>query len=182
MITERDTIKCEAVFNDDHSHRFLWKRVWNKDKPLATVITLNPALSDNIVMDTTTALVVNNVARLKEFGGVTIVNLFSLLTPKLDFRLNADADLNESNNDNFIKKAAEESEAVILAWGRGASNNQRIADRADKVIALLEPYRSKLYVLSDGERESLHPLTPSLRKEWIIQSFEYPKHTDEADA
>ena len=64
MITEKDTIKCEAVFNDEKTHRFLWKRVWNKDKPLACVIMLNPCLSDNIVTDTTTSLVVNNVAML----------------------------------------------------------------------------------------------------------------------
>ena len=38
MITERDTIKCEAVFNEDRTHRYLWKRVWNRDNPLATVI------------------------------------------------------------------------------------------------------------------------------------------------
>ena len=31
MITEKDTIKCEAVFNEDRTHRFLWKRVWDKD-------------------------------------------------------------------------------------------------------------------------------------------------------
>lgn len=86
MITEKDTIKCEAIFNDDHTHRYLWKRVWNKDKPLAAVIMLNPCMSDNIVTDTTTTLVVNNVARLEKYGGVIIVNLYSLLASKLSFR------------------------------------------------------------------------------------------------
>ena len=95
MITEKDTIKCEAVFNDEKTHRFLWKRVWNKDKPLACVIMLNPCLSDNIVTDTTTSLVVNNIAKLGEFGGVSIVNLFSLLTPKLQMRWARDIDINE---------------------------------------------------------------------------------------
>ena len=46
---------------------------------------LNPCHADNIVTDTTTALVVNNVAKLKKFGGVEILNLYSLLTPKLTF-------------------------------------------------------------------------------------------------
>lgn len=35
MITEKETIKCEAIFTDDHQHRLYWKRVWNKDKPIA---------------------------------------------------------------------------------------------------------------------------------------------------
>lgn len=122
MITEKDTIKCEAVFNDDKSHRLLWKRVWNKDKPMACVIMLNPCLSDNIVTDTTTSLVVNNVARLEEYGGVSIVNLFSLLTPKLQMRWARDIDINDLENDKYIKKAAEEASILILAWGKGAEN------------------------------------------------------------
>ena len=68
MITEKDTIKCESVFNDDYTHRFLWKRIWDKDKPMVTVIALNPSQADNIVTDTTTSLIVNNVAKLEEFG------------------------------------------------------------------------------------------------------------------
>ena len=61
MLTEKDTIKCESVFNEDRTHRYLWRRVWSKDKPVIMVIMLNPCHADNIVTDTTTALVVNNV-------------------------------------------------------------------------------------------------------------------------
>ena len=70
MITEKSTIKCEAVFNEEHTHRFSWKRVWGKDnKGVAAVIMLK-AQSDDIVMDTTSSLVVNNIARLERFSGV----------------------------------------------------------------------------------------------------------------
>ena len=48
-----DNIKCESIFNDDRTHRFLWRRIWDKDKPIITVIMLNPCLSDNIITDTT---------------------------------------------------------------------------------------------------------------------------------
>ena len=108
MQIEKDTMKCEAVFNDERTHRYLWKRVWNKDKPLAAVIMLNPCLSDTIMMDTTTAVVVNNIARLEQFGGVMIVNLYSHLA-----------------NDDAIVKAAEECSEVILAWGKGTETNKR---------------------------------------------------------
>ena len=40
MITEKDTIKCESIFNDDHTHRYLWKRVWDKDKPMGILTVL----------------------------------------------------------------------------------------------------------------------------------------------
>ena len=169
MITEKDTIKCEAVFNDEKTHRFLWKRVWNKDKPLACVIMLNPCLSDNIVTDTTTSLVVNNVAMLGEFGGVSIVNLFSLLTPKLQMRCARDIDINDYGNDTHIKKAADEASIIVLAWGKGAELNARITNRANQVIELLSEHKEKLKVISDGKRQGIHPLTPSCRTQWILE-------------
>lgn len=171
MITEKEVIKCEAIFNDDRTHRYMWKRVWDKDKPMATVIMLNPCLSDNIVTDTTTTLVVNNVARLESYGGVIIVNLYSMLATKLSFRWNSDEDLNGDENDSYIKKAAEEASVVILAWGRAGNTNARIEERAVQVINLLEPYHDKLYMISDGERIGMHPLTPSLRQMWELVPF-----------
>lgn len=174
-MTEKDTIRCESVFNEDRTHRFLWKRVWDKDKPLAAVIMLNPCMADNLTMDTTTFLVVNNVARLEEYGGVEIVNLYSLLTSKLNFRWNSDEDLNDPENDTYIKKAALEAEVVVLAWGRTQDTNQRVADRALAVLKLLEPQKEKLHVISDGERSGIHPLTPSVRSRWLLQPFVQPE-------
>lgn len=172
MITEKDTIKCESVFDDTHTHRFLWKRVWNKDKPLVAVVMLNPCQADNLITDATTDRVVNNVVRLEQFGGVVVLNLFSLLTPKLNFRWNSDEDLNSPDNDSYIKKTAEECDTVILAWGKAADTNQRIADRAAHVVKLLEKYKDKLHVLSDGFRNGLHPLTPALRTQWFLEPFD----------
>ena len=172
MITEKDTIKCEAVFNEDHTHRYLWKRVWNKDKPLAAVIMLNPCMADTLTMDTTTFLVVNNVAQLEDFGGVEVVNLYSMLTSKLNFRWNSDEDLNDPENDNYIRRAAAECETVILAWGRAQDTSQRVADRVTAVLKLLESQKEKLRVISDGERSGIHPLTPSVRSFWRLEAFE----------
>lgn len=30
MKHEKETIRCEAIFNEGHTHRYLWRRVWNK--------------------------------------------------------------------------------------------------------------------------------------------------------
>lgn len=176
MITEKATIKCEAVFSDDHAHRFLWKRVWEKTKPIATVIMLNPCESDGIITDTTTSLVINNVARLEEFGGVAIVNFYSMLTSKLNFRWNADSDLNHEENDAYIMKAVEEASKVILAWGRAEDTNKRVEDRASEVIKKLSKYKDKLFVISDGAgRYGMHPLTPALRNRWLLEPYEDAK-------
>ena len=176
MVTEKDTIRCEAIFNEEHTHRFLWKRIWNKDKPVAAIIMLNPSQSDNIVTDTTTTLVVNNIARLERYGGVEILNLYSLLTNKLNFRWNSDEDLNDPENDDYIRKASEECSEVIVAWGKSADTNKRLAERAKAVVELLRPQKSKIFMISDGERMGLHPLTPSLRNQWIITPFDWAGH------
>ena len=167
MITEKDTIKCEAVFNDERTHRFLWKQVWNKDKPIACVIMINPCQANTVVTDTTTFLVVNNIYRLGDYGGVTIVNLFSLLTPKLSFK--ASGNLNDDRNDEYIKKAAEEASTVILAWGKSSDTNLRVAERAKQVIDLLDTQKEKLRIISDGKRMGVHPLTPSVRAKFILK-------------
>ena len=179
MITEKDTIKCEAIFDDTKMHRLYWKRVWDNKKPLACVITLHPSISDNIVMDTTTFLTVNGIANLEDFGGVTIVNLFSLLTPKLQMRVARDVDINDYGNDTYIKKAADEASIIVLAWGRGVELNVRIANRAEQVIELLSDHKEKLKVISDGNRKGIHPLTPSCRHGWILEDYE-PTITEEA--
>lgn len=173
LINEKDKIMCESQFNDEHTHRYLWKRVWRKDKPLVAVLMLNPCQADNLVMDMTTFMVVNNVARMEQYGGVVVVNLFSRLTSKLNFRWNSDEDLNDAENDSYIKKAAEECDTVILAWGKAADTNQRIADRAVCVVNMLERHKAKLHVLSDGTRKGLHPLTPALRNQWFLEPFDF---------
>lgn len=174
MVTEKSVIKCEAVFNQEHTHRFSWKRVWGKDsKGVAAVIMLNPAQSDDIVMDTTSSLVVNNIARLEQFSGVEVLNLYSLLTSKLNFRWNSDEDLNQPENDEYIKKAVASSPCIIVAWGKSADTNKRIASRAKAVLGLLKPYQEKVHVISDGERDGLHPLTPSLRMQWTLKPFDW---------
>lgn len=178
MITEKDIIKCEAIFNDSHTHRYLWKRVWDKDKPMVTIIMLNPCQADNIITDTTTSLVVNNIAKLQEFGGLEILNLYSKLTTKLSFK-ESDEELNDKENDSYILKSVEASSKTILAWGKASNSNARIEERAVQVINLLLPYKEKLYMISDGERIGLHPLTPSIRSKWILEKCEFPKQPEE---
>ena len=185
MLNLKDTIKCESIFDSERMHRFWWKRVWDSKKPIACVISLNPCMADNIIMDTTTYLVVNNVANLEDYGGVIIVNLFSKLTSKLNFKWNGVEDNNLPENDNYIKKAAEESEVVVLAWGKGAANNRSIEERAIDVINLLDDHKSKMRVIYDGEKVGIHPLCPSSRQGWqLLKLSEVPivEEKDEEEA
>ena len=181
MLNEKDTIKCESIFHDERTHRFWQKRVWDSKKPLACVIMLNACIADNVIMDTSTYLVVNAIANLEDYGGVIIVNLFSKLTTKLNFKWNGVEDYNLPENDNYIMKAAEESEIVVLAWGKGAANNNSIEERAIDVINLLDAHKSKMRVIYDGEKVGVHPLTPSVRNGWqLLKLSEVPAVEEKA--
>lgn len=173
MITDKNSIKCEAVFNDSRTHRYLWRRVWDKEKPTIAIIMLNPCLSDTVVTDTTTSLVVNNVAKLHDYGGVEILNLYSKLTNKIRFAEESDEELNDVANDEFIVKTVAESSKTILAWGKASNSNARIEERAAQILALLEKHKDKLYMISDGERVGLHPLTPSVRGSWNLVKCDF---------
>ena len=172
MLTEKDNIRCKSVFDDKREHRFLWERIWDKDKPMALVISLNPCAADGLIMDTTSYLIVNNIVRLEKYGGVAVVNLFSKMTSKLNFRWNSDEDLNDPVNDSYIRKYAEECDTVIAAWGRSGDTNQRISNRIERVMELLNGLEQKIYLIGDGSRVGLHPLTPSIRHEWRLIPFE----------
>lgn len=173
MITDKNSIKCEAVFNDSRTHRYLWRRVWDKDKPTIAIIMLNPCLSDTVVTDTTTSLVVNNVAKLQDYGGVEILNLYSKLTNKIKFAEESDEELNDTANDEFIVKTVAASSKTILAWGKASNSNTRIEERAAQILTLLEKHKDKLFMISDGERIGLHPLTPSVRGNWSLVKCDF---------
>lgn len=172
MITEKETIRCVAIFNDERTHRYTWKRVWDKDKPLLVVVMLHPCFADTVICDTTSYLVVNNVRRLEKYGGLNIVNLYARLTEKLTFRWESEEALIGEDNDTYIKRAALEADDIVLAWGIGASNVQAISNRIDNVIELLSGLNKNLLVISDGKRKGLHPLTPSIRSEWTLVPYE----------
>jgi hypothetical protein len=100
-------------------------------------------MSDNIVTDTTTSLVVNNVARLEDYGGVSIVNLFSLLTPKLQMRWVRDIDINDLENDKYIKKAAEEASRLAEEEARRQEEEARASALAAEEARILKEQREE---------------------------------------
>jgi hypothetical protein len=179
MLIDKDTIKAEAIFNDERTHRYLLKRIWDKDKPPIAVIGINAYLSDTIISDTTTTLIVNNSARLESHGGVHILNLYSMLTNKLSFRYNSDEELSHKENDDYILRSAAECSKIVLAWGRAENTNDRIAERVVKVINMLKPYADKLYCISDGKNNFYHPLCPAARSAWDLKPVDINKWSEE---
>ena len=174
MITEKLNIRMDSVFSDDKKHRFLLRKTWGKTGKIATIIMINPNISECLITGMTENNVYNGIARFGDFAAVNIVNLYSLITPKITFRWNNDEDLYTSENDIEILKAVRDSDQTILAWGTIADNNNRVKKRVLDVMTMLADYKDKLYFIRYGEKEGLHPLCPQLRSSlWELSKVNY---------
>ncbi|MBR4319664.1 MAG: DUF1643 domain-containing protein [Oscillospiraceae bacterium] len=167
MKTETANIKSKALFSNDRTHRLLLRKEWDKTKKTAMIIMINPNTADTLNMDLTTMLVINNLNELG-FGCVNIANLYSKIMPKLSLRFNSDEDLLHEENDTVIQQYAQMSDAVIIAWGTAGNTSQRVRNRKDELLEVLEPYANKLYQI--GEK-GYHPLTPAIRTNWELEPY-----------
>jgi len=174
MLTDKATVKTEALFSDDRRHRYLLRKEWDTKKPKATIIMTNPSTADMLTMDYTTLYIMNNIVRL-DFGSIDIVNLTSKMTLKLDVPKDLDIKLDDENID-YIIKSAEKSDKVIIAWGKLGENNKKVRDAQDYLLERLEPFKDKLCVIANENGGSgFHPLAPQIRFSWILKKYEPPK-------
>lgn len=176
MRSESAILKSKAVFSDDGQHRFLLRKEWDKDKKNATVIMINPNSADLVNLDLTTMLVINNLCKLG-FGSVNIVNLYSRITDKINFRFSSDEDLLLPDNDGNILTYAAKSDAVIIAWGSVAIHSQRIRNRQIELLDKLRNCNVELYKIGV---EGYHPLTPAVRNNWDLVPYEWSENYEKS--
>lgn len=169
MNTSKQTITVTVKYSDDKSHRYLLRKQWDKELPEATIIMINPTCEEVLSQDMTSIFVQNNLLKLG-YGCLNIVNLYSMITPKINVRWYGNDELTTSDNDKEIIRSAEKSDIIIIAWGSFGNTSQRVKERKKNVIDLLIEYKDKMFVITDKEeRTGLHPLTPSVRNQWILK-------------
>ena len=175
MITEKSTVKTEAIFSDDRQRRYLLRKEWDAKLPQATIIMLNPSMADLQILDYTTLYITNNLVKLGTFGSVEIVNLISKTTTKLDVKKDIGNDLEEENVAQIIK-SIEKSHSTIIAWGRIGENNKVVRALQEKLFERLKPFADKLQQICDDNGEfGFHPLAPSIRFTWHLIPLELPQ-------
>lgn len=176
MKTETTNTKSKALFSDDGEHRLLLWKEWDKDKPTAMIIMINPNTADTLNMDMTTMLVLNSLYKLG-FGSVNIVNLYSRITPKLSLRFNSDDDLIAEDCDETIEQYAAMSDAIIIAWGSIGNTSERVRERQADILERLSKFRNKLYKIGE---QGYHPLTPAVRNGWELVPYEIHAESNES--
>lgn len=166
-VTQKSTMTTEAVFSKDGKHRYLIRKVWNKDLPKAAIILLYPGYANELTCDTTTMLCVNQAVALG-FGALDILNIYSLVGV-MSVRGDT-AGLTDKTNDGYILESAKTAEKTIVATGRG--NNKAVIARTEEVVQLLEPYQDRLFRIADKNGNAgFHPLSPRVRYGWALVKY-----------
>ncbi|MEM7162758.1 MAG: DUF1643 domain-containing protein [Bacteroidota bacterium] len=104
-----------ALFSDCKAHRFRLARIWNEEKETLLFIGLNPSRADHYTSDRTITKCIS-YAQNWNYGGLTMVNLFSFISPYPN-ELKRHTHLYTDENRKHIKEALESHEQVIFMWG-----------------------------------------------------------------
>lgn len=167
MEIQKGTMLTEVHYSEDKQHRYLIYKEWDSSLKKATVIMLNPSLSDAVKMDMTTMYIINNISELG-YGSVEIVNIFSKLNEEITCDLMIELLTNEMN-DKMILASVARTDITILAWGKAGETNKQVKQRIIQVKELIKEHDNKLYEIGNKRgRKGWHPLSPSVRNGWTL--------------
>jgi hypothetical protein len=160
-------IKSTAIFSDDELYRYQLSRVWDEDKPKATVVMLNPSIADVLITDRTVMNVTNYFIE-NYYGSITVVNLFAYRTkdPQL---LNQRDEAQELINDQYLMESFSDAHTIIVAWVR---DKDKYVKRKREVETLLLEFKNKIKCFEDGSGKKLrHPR--DLGSDWKLIDYEF---------
>ena len=147
------TSEAGARFSACRRWRTLLWRCWDRARPVANFLMLNPSTADELRLDPscTRARV---YAERWGFGCLIVTNLFAWRATDPGEMKAADEPVGEGN-DAAILAAAREAELLVCAWG----NHGAHLGRSGRVVSLLREAGIDLHVLRmNGCGEPAHPL------------------------
>ena len=138
VIERESLISVKAVFSENEKYRYMLSKVWDENKPKAVMIGINPSKATHLKGDNTATNAMNYFID-NGYGTMIIVNLFAFMSTKIE-GLSKREKLYEDLNNDYIKKACEEADMVLVAWGYGKEHS----DRKQEVVKILNQYRHKV--------------------------------------
>ncbi len=113
MKSKLNYIHAFATFSEDKKHRFVLHRLWDKEKPCAMVIGLNPSNANESDDDPTIGFV-TRVLNFNGYGGLFMVNLYTMITPHPEELI---MDENIEHTIELWSASMNYCKDVIFAWG-----------------------------------------------------------------
>lgn len=109
-----------ADFSECGKYRYRLWRIWDKSRPLAMCIGLNPSTANGVKNDQTISYLIKMLGILG-YGGFYMMNCYPLISSKPDvlreFEEDAYHDKEDIENTRFLMETAHEVKDVIFAWG-----------------------------------------------------------------
>lgn len=156
MESQTDLFKTHrraAVFSDDRKHRYMLTRHWNTfempGKPIVGFIGLNPSTANESVDDPTIRKVMA-IARHNGYGGVIMMNLFSIVSSDPSVLRHRDG-VDHERNDMFIDLYSKECADIVFAWG----NFKEAIERAHIIV---KKFPNALCLSVNNNGSPKHPL------------------------
>ena len=151
-------IATGASFSECEKLRYTLRRSWLLGEGEVAWVCLNPSTADCNVNDPTVRRTIG-YAKMWGYRATWMLNLFAWRDThpeQLKIQTAAGVDVVGPDNDAAILAVAARVDRVILAWG----NHGEFLGRAEYVLNILKPYRSKLYRLGEltGAGFPRHPL------------------------
>lgn len=137
-----------ASFSDCRKYRYALWRIWDRAKPLAMFIGLNPSTADENKPDPTITRV-RDFAASWGFGGFYMMNLFAYITAYPEELLSPYANVGE--NDFWLNDISKKCSKIFYVWG-----NFKVAEDRSKEILDRFPEGYALVINKNGSPR--HPL------------------------
>ncbi len=116
-------MKNTAKLSACRTYRYALWRTWDDSKPYVMFVGLNPSTADENTDDPTLTRCIN-YAKSWGFGGVCMANLFAFRATDPAVMKSAKDPVGGENN-NWLKKLANNAGLVVAAWGNDGSYMSR---------------------------------------------------------
>ena len=120
----------DCVFSRDGKYRYSLRRIWGNGDNLLTAIMLNPSVASQTKLDRTVTRVVKRALHA-QYDGVTILNLFALVSTYPKVLYGADDPVGPLNDETIVATLKRSSQ-VVVAWGP----NGKFQGREETVLDL----------------------------------------------
>jgi hypothetical protein len=161
-------VETDAFLSPCGTYRYWLNRWWDRSKPLAILVMLNPSSAD-VTEDDPTIHCCVRLAKREGFGGIHVVNLFAYRTPDRKY-LATVLDPIGPDNDQHILEAVALGAVTVLAWGGFVA----VPERPNRVLEILrgttKPLKCIEMIGPLGNRQPRHPLY--LRKNAVLIDFD----------
>lgn len=118
-------VNSGAEFSECGKYRYKLWRIWDKDKPKAMCIGLNPSTANATKPDATIRILISVLTKLG-YGGFYMVNLFAIISSKPEVLLSCPDPLGD--NENKLQEAAALCSDIIVCWGNFKQAGERIKE------------------------------------------------------